>query len=172
MGMRERDTEKQGSGNRDQDAVRLNLYRSWILKLGFAAVFIVVGMLLSFGIFMTWLGLYPDVGDPKNIYYVLWTHGLNENVNLDNAVGAMTHDVKSERLVKGLSKEQLKNRFGYIRTLNEVGPYYRLCYSQGHSTDERGDPTGGKEAVFLRDSNYMVILDNGAAVDLVLCKGY
>jgi hypothetical protein len=33
-------------------------------------------------------------------------------------------------------------------------------------------PDAGKEVEFLRDSDWMVILDKGKAVDLILCKGY
>lgn len=146
--------------------------RPWMLRIGFAVIFIAVGMLLSFGVFVTWLGLYPDDYDPKNVYYVLWKHGLNQNMNLDHAVGAMTHDVRSERLVTGLSKEQLTSRFGYIRALKEARPYDQLCYTTAGTVGELGVRSDGKEVVFLRDSDYMVILDNGKALDLVLCKGY
>jgi len=131
-----------------------------------------MGMFLSWGIFMFWVTGYPDGSDPKNIDYVLWTHGLNKNMNLDDAVGTMTHDVWSERLVVGLSKEQLKGRFGYIRTFNEARPYDQSCYTTGGTVGELGVRPDGKEAVYLRDSDYMVLLDKDIAVDLVLCKGF
>ncbi len=49
-------------------------------------------MLLSFGMFVAWIVLYPEDQDPKNIDYVLWKHGLNQNMNLDHAIAGMTHD--------------------------------------------------------------------------------
>ena len=130
-----------------------------------------LGALLSFGFVVVWLNRYPQDYDPKNIQYVLWKFGLNRSMNLDHAVGGMTHDIWSVRLVEGKSKEELKNRFGFIRALNEARPYDQLCSTNG-SFGERGIPAAGKEVVFLRDSDWMVILDKGKAVDLVLCKGY
>jgi hypothetical protein len=56
--------------------------------------------------------MYPSDVDPKNIEYVLWTHRLNQNKDLDHALDGMTHDNRPERLVTGLSKEQLKAQFG------------------------------------------------------------
>jgi hypothetical protein len=143
----------------------------WATGISFAGLFVVVGMLLSFGIFMFWINAYPEDFDPKNIDYVLWTHGLNRNMNLDDALAGMTHDVWSVRLVKGLTKEQLKNRFGEVRALKEASPYLQLCYSVDETGQLGSHPTG-KDIVFLRDSAWMVILDKGKAIDLVLCKGY
>ena len=44
------------------------------------------GVIISFGAFLAWVKLYPEDYDPKNIEYVLWTYGLNQNMNLDDAV--------------------------------------------------------------------------------------
>ncbi|MGA2170516.1 MAG: hypothetical protein ABSG62_20180 [Terracidiphilus sp.] len=145
--------------------------KRWIPRIAFAAFFVAIGMLLSFGIFMFWVTAYPEDYDPKNIDYVLWTHGLNKNMNLDDAVGGMTHDTWSVRLVKGLSKEQLTTRFGNIRELKAARPYDRLCDSPD-AVGQLGVHPNGKEVVFLRDSDWMAILENDRAVDLVLCKGY
>lgn len=132
---------------------------------------VAAGMFLSYAYFIHWVKAYPAGYDPKNIDYVLWKHELNQNMNLDNAVAAMTHDVWAVRLVEGKSQEKLRARFGFIRTLKEARPYDQLCSTNG-SVGERGVRATGKEVVFLRDSDWMVILDNGKAVDLVLCKGY
>lgn len=130
-----------------------------------------VGLLMA-SIYGVWLALYPEEYDPKNLHYVLWKHGLSQRINLDNAVGGMTHDTWAVNIVKGMSKEQLNQRFGYIRTLDEAGPYLRLCYTLPDTVGELGISPHGKEAVFLRDSHWMVVLDGGKAADLVLCKGY
>lgn len=76
---------------------------------------------------MHWVTQYPEDWDPKNIDYVLWTHGLNRNMNLDHAVSGMTHDAWSVRLVKDLNRDQLRSRFGYLRELREATPYLQLC---------------------------------------------
>lgn len=133
--------------------------------------------LLAVGVVLVWLGAYPDEGDPRNIRYVLWKHGLNKNMDLDNALFAMVRDVSRERQVQGLTNDQLKARFGYVRTLAEVTPYYRACYfspgvfSQGDA-GRAEIAAKSEDAFFLRDSPWMVVMKNGKAVDLVLCKGY
>lgn len=129
-------------------------------------------VLLLFGVYGGWFALYPQESDPKNFHYVLWKHGLSRSINLDNAVGAMTGDTEPVNIVRGMSKEQLRMRFGYVRTLDQVTPYLRECYTLPGAAGELGVPASGKEVVFLRDSWWMVILDDGKAVDLVLCKGY
>ncbi len=143
----------------------------WLQRIAISLFLIAVGAFLSFVVFLSWVEQYPEGYDPKNIDYVLWKHGLNQNMNLDNAVSAMTHDVWAVRLVEGKSKDELKDRFGYIRTLSEARPYDQLCDTIG-AVGELGIHPAGKEVVFLRDSDWMVILDKGKAVDLVLCKGY
>ena len=55
-----------------------------------------VGAALSFGVLAVWLEAYPDNEDPENVYYVLWKHGLNNNLKLDSALTAMSHDVWPE----------------------------------------------------------------------------
>ena len=143
----------------------------WLKRAVISFCLVGLGVLLTSACFIHWVVDYPMDYDPKNIEYVLWKHGLNQNMNLDHAVGGMTHDTWAVRLVEGKSKEELKNRFGFIRALNEARPYDQLCSTNG-SFGERGISAAGKEVVFLRDSDWMVILSNGKAVDLVLCKGY
>ena len=150
--------------------------KRWFRRIALAAFFTGVGVILSLLVLYTWLGIYPDDGDPKNLYYVLWKHGLNHSMNLDSALGAMSHDVWPVRRVEGLTKDQLKGRFGYIRTLAEVTPYYQACYftpgvfTLGNVT--RAEIAAKSEdAFFLRDSPWMVVMKNGKVVDLVFCKG-
>jgi hypothetical protein len=151
--------------------------KRWLVPIAFAAFFIGIGVVLSSAVFAAWLGTYPDDADPKNIYYVLWKHGLNNNMNLDSALAAMSHDGWPLRRVEGLTKDQLKARFGYIRTLGEVTPYYQACYfTPGAFTlgnvGRAEIAAKSEDAFFLRDSPWMVVMKNGKAVDLVLCKGY
>jgi hypothetical protein len=145
--------------------------RLWTTRIAFAVVFISMGILLSYGAFLYWVTAYPDAWDPKNIDYVLWKHGLNRNMNLDDALSGMTHDTWAVDRVQGLSKDQLRAKFGVVRSLSDARPYDQLCVSP-ETVGELGTHTTGKEFVFLRDSDWMVILDKGKAVDLVLCKGY
>jgi len=150
--------------------------KTWFRRITFAAFFAGVGVILTLLVFYTWLGIYPDDVDPKNIY-VLWKHGLNNNMNLDSALAAMSHDVWPVRRVEGLTKDQLKTRFVYIRTLVEVTPYYQACYFTPGAfalgnVGRAEIAAKSEDAFFLRDSPWMVVMKNGKAVDLVLCKGY
>ncbi len=124
-------------------------------------LFVTAAMLLTLGL---WVAAYPDGGDPKNIKYVLWKHGLNKGMNLDDALGAMAHDVHRDKFVLGLTEAQLASRFGYVTQISE-GQY---CYAE--YSGYRGGTTAGEKAIFLRESGLMVILKNGVAVDLVDCK--
>jgi hypothetical protein len=128
-------------------------------------------MALSCSGFFYWVTSYPDGGDPKNIDYVLWKHHLNRNMNLDDAVAGMTHDTWAVRLVRGMTKDQLKERFGYIREFRDARPYLQMCASTD-AADEIGMHPQNENVVYLRDSDWMVVMRNGRAADLVLCKGY
>ncbi len=86
----------------------------------------------------------------------------------------MAHDVLPVSRVEGLTKDQLKARSDYVRTLAEVSPYYQACYftpgafNLGHVS--RAEIAAKSEDVFfLRDSPWMVVMKNGRVVDLVLC---
>jgi hypothetical protein len=143
-----------------------------IRGLSFAALFLGAAILLSLGIFATWTITYPDPFDPKNIHYVFWKHGLNRRMDLDSALVAMSHDTLGSKLVEGLTREELRGRFGYMRTFDEVTPYLRECYTTPGSAGD-AETHGNKEnVVFLRNSPWMVVMQNGRATDLILCKGY
>ena len=129
-------------------------------------------MILSLGVLITWMGTYPDAVDPKNIYYVLWKHGLNDNMNIDSALVAMSHDAWPVRRLQGLTKDQLKVRFGFTRTLDEATPYLRSCYATPGAAGQKETPGSREGVVFLRDSPWMVVMKSGKAADLILCKGY
>jgi hypothetical protein len=148
-----------------------NAIRKWAARTARALFFVAIGVLLSFGAIALWLVAVPDTNDPKNLYYALWKHGLNPNMNLDYALDTMVLDGDQRALVIGSTKEQLKSRYGVVRSLNEVSPYYQQC-NEIHSSGQPNPTRKSREAVFLRDSNWMVILEHGKAVELVLCKGY
>lgn len=136
-----------------------------------ALVFVGLGVLLTLCFFRLWIATYPDRGDPKNLNYVLWKHGLNSDMDLNTALATMTHDRWSERRVLGLTPDQLKDRFGYVKTYDEVSPYLQRCATPTGLGEPEKTPRV-QNVLFLRDEDYMVIMRNGRAVDLVLCKGY
>jgi hypothetical protein len=145
--------------------------KRWIPRIAFAAFFLGLGVVLSLGVLIIWVETYSDAVDPKNICYVLWTHGLNNNMNIASALVAMSHDVWPVRQVQGLTREQLKNRFGYTRTLDEATPYLRGCYSTPGAAGQVESRDKRENVAFLRNSPWMVVIENEKAVDLILCNG-
>jgi len=109
-----------------------------------------------------WSWTYGN-GDPKNIRYVLWKHDL-WHLNPDLALGTMVGDSKRDQLILGRTKDELKERFGYLSSPGEASEYYRSAYLAG--------PYKDKEVGFLRRSAWMVVFDRGRATDLVLIKGW
>jgi hypothetical protein len=123
-----------------------------------------VGVFLSCSAFLFWLEAYPNADDPKNIDYVLWKHGLNANMNLDAALLAMVHDSWPVARVANLSKEQLEKRFGYIRSM-DTATQLGHCFSSQLLNHPKAN-----DAVSLRNSLWIVTLENGKAVDIIYCK--
>jgi hypothetical protein len=127
------------------------------LHVGIALIVLVPCLVLGL-----WEATYPGIDDPKNIHYLLWKSGF-ASIDLDRALGTMTHDAHSESLVLGKSEDELRKRFGYLRSLDEASSYLRNCY--------QGSYWNGQRVMFLRNSWYMVVFKNGKATDLVLVKG-
>ena len=136
--------------------------KQWLLRACFAAFFIVIGVCMSCYAFLHWVRSYPDAIDPKNIDYVLWKNGLNRNMDLGKALVAMSED-DPLHLIKGMTKDQLAKKFGYVVAYEDAGSYLRKCFTH---------PAPGREVVFLRSSPLAVTLENGVATRIVLCKGY
>jgi hypothetical protein len=123
-----------------------------------------VALALTFfiAIIIGWAVIYPSNSDPKNIKYVLWKNGLY-GMNLDTATGTMIGDGSSKKLVVGKTKVQLREKFGYLSTPAELSQYLRGCYQTSAWKD--------KEALFIRNSPWMVIFEGGIATEVVLIKG-
>ena len=109
-----------------------------------------------------WAVIYPSDSDPKNIEYVLWKNGLY-GMNLDAATGTMIGDGGREKLVVGKTKVQLREKFGYLSTPADVSQYLRGCYQTSAWKNS--------DALFIRNSPWMVIFDGERATKLVLIKG-
>jgi hypothetical protein len=115
--------------------------------------------------FFTYATLFYNSGDPRDIDYILWKGGLYRNINLKSAIDAFYLDPDRDQLIKGATEDQLRIRFGYVRPLEQMSPYYQQCRDQ--------DPTRkARTVVFIRDMAWMVVMDNQRGSELVLCKGY
>ncbi len=108
-----------------------------------------------------WTLTYPS-GEPKNIVYVLWKYGLY-GMNPDLATDTMIGDSNSEKLIVGMTRAQLRKRFGFLLTPAEVSPYLKACYL--------ASAWNSKNVLFIRKSSWMVVFDGDKATELVLIKG-
>jgi len=84
-------------------------------------------------------------------------------MDLDKATSTMVGDIHPDRLVVGKTKEELVKKFGYVTTLDNASEYLKYCYFNS--------PYYGKQVLILRSSNWMVLMKNGRAADLILVKG-
>jgi hypothetical protein len=119
---------------------------------GFIALF-ALGLLL-------WQATYSDRYDPKGLHYVLWKYHLAP-MNLDRASSIVVMDRDRDAMILGRTKEQLSQRFGYLKSPVEVRPYLRdYCWAS----------RPGSDAVFLRDVDLMIVFSGGRAVETITCN--
>jgi hypothetical protein len=127
-------------------------------RLRIAVIVLVFALVFLAG----WLLMYPSSGDPKNIKYVLWKAGLYK-MNPDVALATMIGDADRDKLVLGKTKEQLSNQFGFLLLPADASPYLKNCYRNSSWKD--------RDALFLRQSPWVIIFEYGKATELVLIKG-
>ncbi len=107
-----------------------------------------------------WGMTYPG-NDPRGLKYVLWKHGLYR-MNLDEACDTMIGDARRDAVVLGRTKAELRDRFGYLLTPVQTSKYNRTCYENSSSSED---------ALFIRNSSWMVVFDGPRATKLILIKG-
>ena len=110
---------------------------------------------------LLWAVIYSDPYDPKNLHYLAWKWRLLP-LAPDRALEIMGHDAHSESLVRGMTKEELEQRFGYVLTADQVSPYLREYCAAARPL---------ATVLFLNSKNYMVVMSQGKVSELVLCKG-
>jgi hypothetical protein len=120
-----------------------------------AALVILAGLIL-------WQIQYGHPGDRKDLRYQAWKLGLCP-MDLDQAVSTMVGDIYPDKLVVGKTREELVKKFGYVSSLSQASEYVRYCY-YNYPHDER-------QVLILRKSNWMVLMNNGRAEQLILVKG-
>ena len=119
--------------------------------------FLVLTMIVIGG----WWVVYPGQ-DPKGFEYIGWRLGL-PSLNPDLALGSMIGDVHRDGLVIGKTRDELVKKFGYVTEVNRHSAYWWYCYFNS--------PYYGKDVLILRRSNWMVVMKDGRAEELVLLKG-
>lgn len=118
-------------------------------------------MLLILLAFAGWEGLYYGPYEHKDLRYQCWKHGLYP-LRIDGALETMVVDPRRDTLVLGKTKEQLESKFGYVSSIG-ANSYVNYCYNNS--------PYRGSSALIIRDSNWMVVMKDGRAINLVLAKG-
>jgi hypothetical protein len=127
-----------------------------------AARIAALAVAFSIAVLIGWTLGYPSESDPKNIKYILWKNGFCR-MKLDTASGTMIGDPGREKLVIGKTKPKLREKFGYLSTLEDVSPYLRGCY--------QNSGWKGADVLFIRNSPWMVVFNGDKATELVLIKG-
>jgi hypothetical protein len=131
----------------------------WTMSL--RKVFGVSVVLIFLGVAL-WEALFHGPNDTKDLRYQGWRLGIYP-FSLDQATSTMILDVHRDDLVIGKTRGELVKRFGYVISLDQASDYIKYCYS---NSDYRG-----KQVLFLRKSNWQVVMKNGRAEELVLVKG-
>ena len=108
-----------------------------------------------------WQFLIVGPGDPRDLRYQAWKLGVYP-LRIDDALGTMIGDPHRDSVVIGKTKEQLVSRFGFVSS-TPGNDYIRYCYDNS--------PYRGKSVLFIRNSNWMVLMKDGVADVLVLAKG-
>jgi hypothetical protein len=116
--------------------------RRWLRQLAIVMSALVVVLIVG------WNLTYPR-GDPKSLEFVLWRAGLYR-MDLDLATDIMVGAHDSERIVVGRTREQLRERFGYLLTAGEATQYLRGCYQDSSWKD--------RDVLFIRRSPWLVLI--------------
>jgi hypothetical protein len=119
-----------------------------------ATVIIVVGV-------AGWQFVIVGADDPRDLRYQAWKLGLYP-LRIDAALSVMINDSHRDSLVVGKTREELERRFGSVSPV-PGNIYVKYCYENS--------PYRGTSALFIRNSNWMVLMKGGFANGLVLAKG-
>lgn len=108
-----------------------------------------------------WQFLIVGPGDPRDLRYQAWKLGVYP-LGIDDALDTMIEDPHRDSIVIGKTKEQLASRFGFVSSAPGNG-YIKYCFDNS--------PYRGKSVLFIRNSNWMVLMKDGTADGLVRAKG-
>jgi len=108
-----------------------------------------------------WQFLLVGSHDPRDLRYQGWKLGVYP-LRIDDALETMIEDQQRDSLVIGKTKEQLASKFGFV-SATPGNDYAKYCYNNSQYRE--------KSVRFIRDSNWMVLMNEGKANGLVLAKG-
>jgi hypothetical protein len=94
--------------------------------------------------------------------YWAWKHGLVQ-INLDRALDEMVSDPGRDSIILGKTKPELDAKFGFTIPLQQASTYVQYCFKNSqYSTSE---------AIILRQSNWMVLIQDHKAAKLIRVSG-
>jgi hypothetical protein len=132
----------------------------WIGRV--SARSLVIAICVIFCAMAGWEVMFHGSNDTKDLRYQGWKLGIFP-FDLDQATSTMILDAHRDELVLGKTRADLATRFGYVTSLAEASDYIKYCYNNSDYL--------GKQVLFLRRSNWQVVMNDDHAVDLVLVKG-
>ena len=106
--------------------------------------------------------LRPDPIEETSVRYWAWKHGL-VTMDLDRALDEMVNDTGRDSLVLGKTKQELDAKFGFTIQVEQASPYVQYCYKNSQYTKSH--------VVMLRHSNWMVLMRDGIAAELLRVSG-
>jgi len=120
-----------------------------------------IGIIIAAGAALGAWFVTSDRGDSNGPRYLLWKFGV---LPFDPSVvyPAMVGDRQRKELVVGLSISDLERRFGRLRTRAESTAYQKYYCDRFFMN---------QQILWLGDSPWLIVLDNGRALELHLMKG-
>ena len=115
------------------------------------------GMVLVFAFLV-----HPDSERVASVRYWAWKHNLAK-MDLDRALDEMVTDPGRDSMVIGRTRRELDTEFGFIIPIEQASPYVQFCY--------RNSQYSTSQAVILRRSNWMVLMQNDKARKLIRVSG-
>jgi hypothetical protein len=108
-----------------------------------------------------WQFVIVGADDPRDLRYQAWKLGLYP-LRIDAALNMMINDPHRNTLVVGKTNEELARRFGSVSPV-PGNNYIKNCFENS--------PYRGSSVLFIRNSNWMVLMKDRVADGLVLAKG-
>jgi len=104
----------------------------------------------------------PDPEQATSVRYWAWKHGLAK-MDLDQAVIEMVNDPGRDSIVVGKTEPELQTKFGFTLPVDQASSYVQYCY--------KNSPYTTSHVFMLRHSNWMVLMRDGKAAQLLRVSG-
>ena len=104
----------------------------------------------------------PDPIEATSVRYWAWKHGLAK-MDADRALTEMVNDPNRDSIVVGKTEPELVAKFGFTLPIEQASPYVQYCYKNSPYTTSR--------VFMLRHSNWMVLMRDGKAAQLLRVSG-